>query len=189
MGSDDIISIRHFYFVSIHAPTWGATEHRLPVSVCKSVSIHAPTWGATGTPFMPLSGTKCFNPRSHVGSDCRARAHGTPLPCFNPRSHVGSDYDSNRPRHWTFVSIHAPTWGATNWIDKLNQSKIVSIHAPTWGATCILNYYDIINMFQSTLPRGERPSTSMSVFAYSLFQSTLPRGERLTNFICSSVTQ
>ena len=33
--------------VSIHAPAWGATEHRRELSAIASVSIHAPAWGAT----------------------------------------------------------------------------------------------------------------------------------------------
>jgi len=33
-------------------------------------------------------------------------------------------------------------------------------------------------MFQSTLPRGERPSRGMNIDGLHLFQSTLPRGER-----------
>ena len=36
-------------------------------------------------------------------------------------------------------------------------------------------------MFQSTLPRGERPIKGIEVIAYKgMFQSTLSRGERLT---------
>ncbi len=34
------------------------------------------------------------------------------------------------------VSIHAPTWGATqSWVAPISRSYLVSIHAPTWGAT------------------------------------------------------
>ena len=38
----------HIFFVSIHAPTWGATgaDYGSRIS-SRSVSIHAPTWGAT----------------------------------------------------------------------------------------------------------------------------------------------
>ena len=34
-----------------------------------------------------------------------------------------------------FVSIHAPTWGATVQSDLDTYESAVSIHAPTWGAT------------------------------------------------------
>ncbi len=33
--------------VSIHAPTWGATEETVVKAYERIVSIHAPTWGAT----------------------------------------------------------------------------------------------------------------------------------------------
>ena len=33
------------------------------------------------------------------------------------------------------VSIHAPAWGATNWIRGVDSFTNVSIHAPAWGAT------------------------------------------------------
>ena len=77
--------------VSIHAPTEGATAHRiynrtvdmfqstLPrrerlngvayVTEAISVSIHAPTEGATWSFSTSSTGLPCFNPRSHGGSD------------------------------------------------------------------------------------------------------------------------
>ena len=55
---------------------------------------------------------------------------------FNPRSHERSDYDIRRDRHGGYISIHAPTRGAT-------QSKLMPIADMT--------------LFQSTLPREERP--------------------------------
>ncbi len=82
-------------FVSIHAPTKGATLSQLPENLREiTVSIHAPTKGATS----PLLGCRpvCgFNPRSHEGSDRRACAFA---------------------RATTTVSIHAPTKGATSTI-------------------------------------------------------------------------
>ena len=35
------------------------------------------------------------------------------------------------------VSIHAPTWGATDPGGRGDLSARVSIHAPTWGATYV----------------------------------------------------
>ena len=88
---------------------------------------------------------------------------------------------------------------ALNWL-------AISIHAPARGATCTkaICFYEY-GKFQSTLPRGERPSIpdiipsaksisihapargatlprSQSQWESSLFQSTLPRGERLHIF-------
>ena len=75
---------------------------------------------------------------------------------FNPRSREGSDFNG-KPVGLSFdISIHAPARGAT---------------AP---ADCCL----FIAAFQSTLPRGERPSSFSPHIITSLFQSTLPRGER-----------
>ena len=56
-------------FVSIHAPTWGATYTQLIIADGDKVSIHAPTWGATLPPPYGLTVYARFNPRSHVGSD------------------------------------------------------------------------------------------------------------------------
>ena len=36
-------------YVSIHAPTWGATMITIIITMTAIVSIHAPTWGATHT--------------------------------------------------------------------------------------------------------------------------------------------
>ena len=58
-----------------------------------------------------------------------------PLSCFNPRSHVGSDCAEGVKVVGLPVSIHAPTWGAT--------------------IVCLLPLH--LSVFQSTLPRGERP--------------------------------
>ena len=56
------------------------------------VSIHAPTKGATEIEHGNESIKRCFNPRSHEGSDMTAQA--------------------DKQNKW--VSIHAPTKGATH---------------------------------------------------------------------------
>ena len=101
------------------------------------------------------------------------------------------------------VSIHAPTWGATNFVhtfpDLLTKFQsthprgvrhfrfsifksvaIVSIHAPTWGATLVkLGDLDDFQQFQSTHPRGVRRNANNNTKATNQFQSTHPRGVRL----------
>ena len=122
--------------VSIHAPTRGATPcFRLSV-ILNQVSIHAPTRGATKQScFQPFQ-FLCFNPRSHEGSDFMFVSIEYASDSFNPRSHEGSDARSLCfPSYSMYVSIHAPTRGATTLIDILNLFEIVSIHAPTRGAT------------------------------------------------------
>ena len=100
-----------------------------------------------------------FNPRTHTGCDypcissvCRS------LNCFNPRTHTGCDYPLVSLSCLLYVSIHAPTRGATvddyefkSYINKfqsthphgvrpinfyfMDDDAPVSIHAPTRGAT------------------------------------------------------
>ena len=77
-----------------------------------------------------------------------------------------------------YVSIHAPTWGATLYVfsdicfsgfqsthprgvrlyanDVSRADSNVSIHAPTWGATQVLIRIWRSLLFQSTHPRGVR---------------------------------
>ena len=113
-GSDSLaLAAARLYSVSIHAPTQGATHCVIFPAYRAYVSIHAPTQGATYHQTRPSVRYKCFNPRSHAGSDeaknaieayaaefqstlprrerrPRALAH-TSHWRFNPRSHAGSD--------------------------------------------------------------------------------------------------
>ena len=56
---------------------------------------------------------------------------------------------------------------------------MISIHAPARGATKFRYNRKCVYIFQSTLPRGERPCPRIPLNHYKRFQSTLPRGERL----------
>ena len=85
------------------------------------------------------------------------------------------------------VSIHAPTRGATICLAKETCHSCVSIHAPTRGATNHQYIYLIFfDLFQSTLPRGERPTASQMFHVPVEFQSTLLRGERPYDVFLSS---
>ena len=56
------------------------------------------------------------------------------------------------------ISIHAPARGATTFSQEQELYVTISIHAPARGATDITSIYlEIPPLFQSTLPRGERP--------------------------------
>ena len=96
------------------------------------VSIHAPTWGATGSAIL-VSPSTCFNPRAHVGRD--------PTLCASGRK---QEFQSTRPRGARLKGL--AVYGA----------KFVSIHAPTWGATLLVVAVRHRSMFQSTRPRGAR---------------------------------
>ena len=144
--------------VSIHAPTWGATCNSEAKATVSTVSIHAPTWGAT-TEQIRYVGYILFQSTRPRGARLNKVLLSDIRMCFNPRAHVGRDpswmacararslFQSTRPRGArptafqvfikTFVSIHAPTWGATgNSLDDVGV-VYVSIHAPTWGATLV----------------------------------------------------
>ena len=92
---------------------------------------------------------------------------------------MGCDSAFALKRSFIKISIHAPTWGATLPERRLRSMTAISIHAPTWGATdvCALLAERFIK-FQSTHPRGVRPSARNSLSPFALFQSTHPRGVR-----------
>ena len=78
---------------------------------------------------------------------------------FNPRSPHGE-----RPHHH----------------HRLDGSQRISIHAPAKGATAFsIVSVSSLALFQSTLPRRERPEQLADTFYIWIFQSTLPRRERL----------
>ena len=54
------------------------------------------------------------------------------------------------------ISIHAPAWGATGTAVFVSADGEISIHAPAWGATIISSVDHGADVFQSTLPHGER---------------------------------
>ena len=120
----------------------------------------------------------------------REERHLLPVFCrpeylyFNPRSHERSDrvqYLTSQAHQ--FISIHAPTRGATlAWLYAWNLPSI-SIHAPTRGATDIKNFIAKINYHFN--PRSHERSDINSLIDYlpvHEFQSTLPREER--RFMC-----
>ena len=106
-----------------------------------------------------------FNPRSHERSDKLFVAVKVWYPIFQStlpreeRQENGIEYDDLLD-----ISIHAPTRGAT--IQELSQynADTISIHAPTRGATPYTNRKRGNAIFQSTLPREERPNPSSSAF-------------------------
>ena len=54
------------------------------------------------------------------------------------------------------ISIHAPARGATSFSGIVRALIGISIHAPARGATILLFSKQNSDLFQSTLPRGER---------------------------------
>ena len=91
---------------------------------------------------------------------------------------MGCDADNKRADTKLKISIHAPTWGATEHSDLRTLTSLISIHAPTWGATPLHCQQKRTPPFQSTHPRGVRLNTVEEAEEYILFQSTHPRGVR-----------
>ena len=126
--------------VSIHAPTWGATDVFFNGLVETLVSIHAPTWGATPWAL----------PRAFFLLFQSTHPHGVRLSMW----HFGGFqllFQSTHPhgvRHhlWSHVSLDV----------------FVSIHAPTWGATCDKFTISKRGEFQSTHPHGVRLSVRVA---------------------------
>ena len=121
-------------FVSIHAPTKGATAVNKNYKILPNVSIHAPTKGATHAPYCSghiirfqsthpqrvrhnllsrFMALRSFNPRTHKGCDRIQRGCTRRQQCFNPRTHKGCDSITGVFAKQSEVSIHAPTKGAT----------------------------------------------------------------------------
>ena len=122
-------------YVSIHAPTRGATR---TTATTRGTSIRFNPRSHTGSDekdndgsviyrvfqstlphgerhnvVMRFRARSSFNPRSHTGSDSRQSTTLTSKDSFNPRSHTGSDLDGFDVFRLFAVSIHAPTRGAT----------------------------------------------------------------------------
>ena len=104
------------FFVSIHAPAWGATALLGEMGEVVDVSIHAPAWGATQTGRLPAhaQGVSIHAPA------WGATSRGVGMPDTD-------GFQSTHPRGVRHVTTtHQLADG------------LVSIHAPAWGATCSL---------------------------------------------------
>jgi len=122
--------------ISIHAPAWGATVVPQALSPYLNISIHAPAWGATG----------------------QTVKSGPDNPKFQSTLPRGERLVAlTQPLTLSKISIHAPAWGATLNNVQVPKGEKISIHAPAWGATTETYEAMRLGLFQSTLPRGERP--------------------------------
>ena len=135
-GSDCIKrQMPSLFLISTHAPARGATDDYRKARRHYSISTHAPARGATST-IQIMNGFDRFQPtlpRGERRSSLFIVFYSKDN--FNPRSREGSDkYSRVSP---TVYSI--------------------STHAPARGATAVAYVYSVIDeVFQPTLPRGER---------------------------------
>ena len=111
--------------------------------------------------------TGYFNPRSHKGSDCSVYTIHNIKSNFNPRSHKGSDAVTATENDIIFISIHAPTRGATLPSEELITSVTISIHAPTRGATRAFRSNVLFGYFN---PRSHKGSDAPCRFCGQMVQ-------------------
>ena len=102
------------------------------------------------------NGNSYFNPRSYKRSDFYCGICGSCSYHFNPRSYKRSDYSGADVPAELYISIHAPTRGATKDWWKEHVRIDISIHAPTRGATRLSLRHLFSLLFQSTLLQEER---------------------------------
>ena len=147
-----------------------------------TVSIHAPTRGATCT-WHPVGALiPGFNPRTHSRCDHPCPSRCNRLYRFNPRTHSRCDIAAPSFADGLFVSIHAPTRGATF---KLSKDLVYQRFQSTHPLEVRRNFFkrqDWHLKFQSTHPLEVRPLAAEYCAQGWLFQSTHPLEVRLTLF-------
>ena len=121
------------------------------------ISIHAPTRGATKSSLKWMISVYDFNPRSYKRSDKTEMVKAVRWISFNPRSYKRSDQCIFYCIRRFNLSIHVPTRGATIFKFRFRIVFLLSIHAPTRGATYTDSEILKLSHFQSTLLQEERP--------------------------------
>ena len=142
-----------------------------------------------------------FNPRTHVGCDLSYISYLRALIHFNPRTHVGCDFRFQNINNGKHISIHAPTWGATEkhvYLGRTQANFNPRTHVgcdfarasvfqfcgnfnPRTHVGCDVRPLHLLaarGKFQSTHPRGVRQLLDRDFKPVTLFQSTHPRGVR-----------
>ena len=143
--------------ISIHVPAWGTTdrlkrhydasrfqstfprgerqENADMSSLLWSISIHVPAWGTTKETWNIFLKNKISIHVPAWGTTIRLTLNGKSFS----------------------ISIHVPAWGTTGPNRSVENGQEISIHVPAWGTTAQKWSRQLINAFQSTFPRGERP--------------------------------
>ena len=173
-----------FKIVSIHAPTRGATKFLQHYGHSVLFQSTLPRGERRSPRRCTYHPPRSFNPRSHEGSDIQVLSSVLNSHSFNPRSHEGSDLGGFFHRVGSIVvSIHAPTRGATRYITFPTVDLSVSIHAPTRGATQgDIDFVGSVDVSIHAPTRGATFCNGEILSPAPLFQSTLPRGERPSAF-------
>ena len=197
-GGDALV---HKIIVSIHAPTRGATSvllgrlegrrfqstrprgarhSQLPPDVlCIKFQSTRPR-GARQDNYVVLTAAAWFQSTRPRGARPRnSGLRGGAVQSFNPRAHAGRDTGNIDYYTTQFVSIHAPTRGATRRRGNISTRGKVSIHAPTRGATRTgAGVISNVTGFNPRAHAGRDPFGYKDTEFGALFQSTRPRGAR-----------
>ena len=157
-----MVHFSHFHlYISIHAPTRGATKFKRTSCNNYNISIHAPTRGATVY--------LCYYDIFHL--------------YFNPRSHEGSDGRTSFTFFFSGVFQSTLPRGERQVLDGNYDNKVeFQSTLPRGERPGEVREVATLFKFQSTLPRGERLTENMVFIILYRFQSTLPRGERRGSF-------
>ena len=143
-----------------------------------TISIHAPTRGATSQAFAFVQAMSYFNPRSYKRSDLQDFNTKFLHLYFNPRSYKRSDFYcgicGSCSYHFNPRSYKRSDYSGAD----VPAELYISIHAPTRGATHMTAKFQQMQKFQSTLLQEERLFCNAQVFCAMLFQSTLLQEER-----------
>ena len=115
------------------------------------------------------------------GERPRIRSFSSSSNRFNSRSHAGSDLRtrsaSSATRTFQFT---LPRGERLSRLESEEITALVSIHAPTRGATDIPARYGRVHRFNSRSHAGSDAHGWFDKYGQNLFQFTLPRGERLS---------
>ena len=100
------------------------------------------------------NGMKNFNPRSLTGAthDCICRYETYQY--FNPRSLTGATFMVSYFSYSSLISIHAPLRERLSVSYRSLKFIDISIHAPLRERLCPANLWNMLKIFQSTLPYG-----------------------------------
>ena len=143
--------------ISIHAPTWGATSRAMSKAIQLADFNPRTHVGCDLSVLCGMVAINHFNPRTHVGCDSSASVGETSVSHFNPRTHVGCDGSAGASLSLIFYFNPRTHVGCDLPADiAAFVFPYISIHAPTWGATRMYSSASSTVLFQSTHPRGVR---------------------------------
>ena len=167
--------------LSIHAPARGATAPGQLYEISYPFQSTRPRGArlVLSLVIIGIVGFQSTRPRGARLSSRRRRRH---LPPFNPRAREGRDDRINKEKPQTMLSIHAPARGATTAKTKEEAVKNFQSTRPRGARPTPSTCQSPAGDFQSTRPRGARPPRSPALCRRGYFQSTRPRGARLGAF-------